>query len=194
MEHYSQGDPYSVCTNTIDQNDRFDNLTAEDIETIRRLPSFRGLIESIRDCRTVIAMFENDQATVNHLKKITRNVHIYFRMFYCILRVLQTMVQDLPKNFLGKQLRDLYAKCITTPVIESQEFKDMWQLLSFLSKDEMITLLQKVIDTLAKYKKDFCADTDIVSVHVAKHIQDVSTLFFFLNRTLNNLMIIFFCF
>lgn len=105
MEHYNQGNVYALCGPLAKSQCAINQLTSEDLEVIRRLPSFRTYVEYLKDCHKVIAILVEDAYLKQSLPGIIQDIHIYFTNFYCFLRVLLSLIQDLPKNQLGKQVR-----------------------------------------------------------------------------------------
>lgn len=105
MEHYHQGNAYALCANYEDSIAAISRLNHEDIEIIRRLPSFRPYIESLTNCKEVIAMLTDDEFMQQRLEeKLIPDVHRYLHYFHCFIRALMTLVQDLPKNLLGNKV------------------------------------------------------------------------------------------
>lgn len=104
MEHYHQGNAFALCTTYVDSLAAIRTLKSADFEAIRRLPSFRRHVESIDDCRQVIEILQNDDFLMESLCGLVTDIHVYLRHFYWALRVLLNLVQDLPKNLLGKQV------------------------------------------------------------------------------------------
>lgn len=105
MEHYHQGNAFSVCTTYAESLAAIRLLSPEDLDAIRRLPSFRRHVESLDDCRKVIEILRNDEFLRKSLGDLITDIHVYLRHFYWALRVLLNLVADLPKNLLGKQVR-----------------------------------------------------------------------------------------
>lgn len=171
MEHYYKGNAYSLCGSTYEKSLAMTKkLKHVDIEDIRRLPSFRNYVESRTNPAEIIDLLENDEYFLQHLPPLLRNLHEYFANFHCFVRMLFALVKDLPKNFFGKQLRDVYSLCSATDIFQSESFTCLWQLLTMLSKEEFLTTLDGVVNTLNKYKKSFCSD-EVVGRNT-KHIID----------------------
>lgn len=104
MEHYHQGNAFALCTTYTESLAAIRALNREDLDAIRRLPSFRRHVESINDCRKVIEILRNDEYLRENLSGLVSDIHAYLRHFYWALRVLLNLVVDLPKNLLGKQV------------------------------------------------------------------------------------------
>lgn len=104
MEHFYQGNAYSLCTDYAGMEAAIQQLNTEDLIAIRHLPSFRMHVETMTDCRQVIAILTDDDFLMTMLPHLIQAVHRYFRMFYAMLQLLLALVQDLPKNGLGKNV------------------------------------------------------------------------------------------
>lgn len=161
MEHFYRGNAFSLCASTYDQSlAMIKNLKHADIEDIRQLPSFRIYVESRTNPSEIIGLLEDDKYFVQHLPALLNDLHEYFDNFHCFARMLFVMVKDLPKNVIGKHLRDVYSLCSSTDIFRSDAFTDLWQLLTMLSKEEFLTTLDGAINTLNHYKKTFCLNED----------------------------------
>ncbi|KAG4080614.1 hypothetical protein HA402_006215 [Bradysia odoriphaga] len=164
MEHYFKGNAFSLCGTTYEQSiAMIRNLKHTDIEDIRQLPSFRIYVESRTKPAEIISLLEDDKYFVQQLPKLLKDLHEYFHNFHCFARLLFAMVKGLPKNFIGKQLRDVYALCSSTSIFQSETFTDLWQLLRMLSKEEFLSTLDSAVDTLNRYKETFCSNEGIIT-------------------------------
>lgn len=171
LTHYSQGAAYAVCTpssarsmETIEKmssNER-DMLSHKEIEQIRHLPSFRPLVEAIENPAQVIAILTDDEAMMNALGPIVRNIYCYFMKFHCYMRVLLILVKHLPQSPLGKHLREIYPHCIGGDrcVVDTEEFQKCWQVLALISKQELADLLEKCCNMMQEYLAKYCSNAD----------------------------------
>lgn len=154
MEHYFQGAIYALCSVANDRDeleDAVEQLSGADMENIRQLLSFRPLIESLDNPQEVIDFLTKDDYLRRMLPSMLIEVHNFWFTFHCSLEMLQALVQDLPKIPLGKQLRELYAYCISTDVTQTTDYKECMQLVSFMSKEEILNKLMKVLEVILKY-------------------------------------------
>lgn len=103
MEHYYGDNTKSLCCDRDKLEDVIMQLTAEDLESIRQLMSFRPFLEK-QDCRTKISLFNDDDFFKEALYKEMNRLHDYLYSFYMCLRLLCVFVKDLPKNMLGKSV------------------------------------------------------------------------------------------
>lgn len=162
MEHYYKGNAFALCAPTYEQSvATIKNLKHVDIEDIRQLQSFRLYVESRKDPKEIINLLEDDVYFRESLEPLLMGVYKYFNKFHCFVRLLFTLFEKLPKNLIGKQLRDVYTLCSTTDILRTESFTDMWQLLSMLSMDEFLNTLNSAIDTLKHYKDTFCSNETI---------------------------------
>lgn len=163
LEHYSKGNAFAICSTTYAESIRtIDQMTHVDIEMIRRLPSFRPYVESLTNYADVIAIFSDDEYFRSTLKPLVRNIFSYFLKFHCFVRVLLILVKDLPQAPLGKNLRDIYSNSFSANqnVIDSEEFSKCWQYLEYISKQEIVILLDKCCEMMNNYAATYCSDND----------------------------------
>ncbi|XP_030375173.1 origin recognition complex subunit 3 [Scaptodrosophila lebanonensis] len=145
MEHYFGGNAYALCTDYSQALTRIKSLTHDDMETIRRLPSFRPYVEGINDCKRIIAVLTDDDYLKKKLPQLLRDCMLHFMLFRCSLEFFTELVHDLPRCPLGKLRRELYVNCLNKPITQQTEYKECWQMLGFLSKYEFVTKISKCI-------------------------------------------------
>lgn len=146
MEHFFAGNAYALCTSYSLALGRIQQLTHDDVETIRRLPSFRPYVEQINDCKRIIAILTDDEYLKKKLPQLLRDCLLHFMLFRTCLEFFTELVGDLPRCPLGKLRRELYVNCLNKPITQQPEFKECWQMLSFMSKEEFISKLSKSIE------------------------------------------------
>ncbi|XP_055311868.1 origin recognition complex subunit 3 [Sitodiplosis mosellana] len=174
LDQYSRGNAYAVCATTFKQAQKnISRLKHNDFETIRRLPSFRPYVDSMKNPAHVLAIFEDDDFLRTQLFDIVQNIYTFFAKFHGYIRLLWILVKDLPKSPLGKRLSDIYMYCHMSKksVTTTEEFEKCWQLLSLMSKDEFTELLEKCYMAFEIYEKDHCNDKTIDEI-VLRDAQD----------------------
>ncbi|KXJ73230.1 hypothetical protein RP20_CCG016237 [Aedes albopictus] len=184
MEHFGRGSIYALCSSANDREELeeiVDQLSAADMETIRQLPSFRPLIESLDNPQEVIDFLTNDDYLRRMLPSIVLDVHNFWFNFHCTLDMLLALVQDLPKVPLGKQLRELYSHCISTDVTQTDEFRQCLQMVSLMSKEEILTKTTRMMEIGIKYVhgSDEASDRGVTIFEVEtleKIVQDLQRL------------------
>lgn len=132
-----------------------DGMSHDDCEWIRRhCMSFRHYVEAHDNPQHRIDLITNDEKFKQLIpKKASRALRFYFQ-FFCCLRMLAVLIEDLPRNNLGKQLRELYPICAETDITKLEEFQECFKLLRFTSKDKFITKLDKIIKILKTFISD----------------------------------------
>lgn len=172
LDHYSNGNAYALCSIEYQQAQKnIEKLTHNDFELIRRLPSFRTYVESLLvngqagEAKLVIDIFEKDETLRKQLPGIIQNLYIYFEKFYGQIRILWTLIKDLPIAPMGKRLIDVFMHCQSTEnsLSETEEFQKCWQLLGMTSNEELIKLLKKCDDCLVDYVEMYCDTADEMS-------------------------------
>ncbi|KAI8428881.1 hypothetical protein MSG28_007518 [Choristoneura fumiferana] len=149
MEHYYCDNVKSLCCERSNIENAVFKLCAEDLEAIRQLPSFRPYLES-QPFQTKISLFENDDFFKDVLCTELNRRHNYLQSFYLSVRVLAAFLKDLPKNVIGKTVREIYTKCVGEFICQSLTFKECMQLINFQSQVKLIDSIKgalKVIGT-----------------------------------------------
>lgn len=180
MEHYFQGNAYALCCNYSTSLTKIKALTHDDMEMIRKQLSFRPYVESINDCKRIIAILTDDDYLKKKLPSLLKECHIYFMLYRIFLEFLTVLVEDLPKCPLGKFRRELYATCLAKDVCSQPEYKECWQVLAFMSKDEFVTKISKAItQTQEFYEQEIheklelfadCEEIVITKLHDVKEL------------------------
>ncbi|XP_077289672.1 origin recognition complex subunit 3 [Arctopsyche grandis] len=149
MEHFHGSRIKSLCCPKTYIDAAIRNLTDEDLENVRHLPSFRPYVESMPPETRISLLLDNESLTV-YLSQALNCFHTYLSNFHTALKLLRIFVASLPTAPLGKQIRELYGVCISSAVVESSQYKECIQLLGFLSKEEVITMLKRSLNLLNK--------------------------------------------
>ncbi|XP_037944547.1 origin recognition complex subunit 3 [Teleopsis dalmanni] len=151
MEHYFQGNAYALCTSYAASLMKIKSMTHDDMETIRRLLSFRPYVEGINDCKRIIAILTDDDYLKKKLPQLLRDCHVHFMVMRTFLEFLTALVNDLPKCPLGKFRRELYAICLSKDLVTQPEFRECWQYLSLMSKDEFVAKISSAIKATQEF-------------------------------------------
>ncbi|CAH0407752.1 unnamed protein product [Chilo suppressalis] len=145
MDHYYGDNVKSLCCERKKVEEAVMNLSADDLETIRRLMSFRPFVEAQLDFQTKIALFEDDDFFREILVKEIHKFHDYIYTFYLCVRLLLCYVKDIPKNILGKTVREVYTKCAVEPITSTAAFRECMTLIKFQSQ---VKLADSIKDSL----------------------------------------------
>lgn len=148
MEHFFQGNIYALCSTSYTETIAtiLDRFTDEDFEEIRQLLSFRPYVEKIEDPREVIALLTDNNYLKEKLPELLQDCHQYFMLFRIFMEFLFILIQDLPKGLLVKCRRELYILLSTSDEItDRSEFKDCWQILSFMSRETFTERINKAL-------------------------------------------------
>ncbi|KAL9913014.1 origin recognition complex subunit 3 isoform 1-T1 [Glossina fuscipes fuscipes] len=144
LEHYFQGNAYSLCTNYSASLSHVKQLNHEDLECVRKQLSFRAYVEGLPP-ESIIAVLTDDEHLRKQLPALLKDCHLYFIIRRVFLEFLTVLVEDLPNCPLGKYRRELYAFSLSRNLSSQSEFKESWQLLQFLSREELISKITKAL-------------------------------------------------
>lgn len=154
LEHF-YNNRYAVLSCHPDQNfveKLVMSYSHEECENLREsYPSFRKWVEGVTDPQKRINILENDEFFKKRLLKQLPMIKSYWNRFYCFLGVLVIFIEDLPKNNLGKSLRELYPLCISTEITKIDEFKEVVKLLKFTSREKFLIKIAKVRKVFQQY-------------------------------------------
>ncbi|XP_072355884.1 origin recognition complex subunit 3 isoform X1 [Scyliorhinus torazame] len=152
LEHFYSQPLSCLCSTPDEANTRVQNLTHDDCELIRQVPSFMGYVEK-QDSEKQIELLTNDQYLKDDVQKLLLDLHIYHKNYFPVLKCLHVTTSSLPKYPLGKQIRELYITCLERNIWETEEYSSAFQLLGMMAKDELVCLLQKCRDMLKSSKQ-----------------------------------------
>ncbi|XP_050663609.1 origin recognition complex subunit 3 isoform X2 [Leptidea sinapis] len=141
MEHYYGDNIKSLCCDRNKLDNAVMKLSADDLESIRQLTSFKPFLE-VQDCLTTIALFKDNDFFKEVLIKELHKLHDYIYSFYVCVRLLSVFLKELPKNILGKTVREVYAKCATEHITSTEGFKECMQLLKFQSQAKLVDTIK----------------------------------------------------
>ncbi|KAJ8732734.1 hypothetical protein PYW07_015333 [Mythimna separata] len=150
MDHFYGDNLKSLCCDRDKLEEVIMELSADDLESLRQLMSFRPFLEQ-QDCVTKISLFNDDNFFRDALYKKMNRLHDYLYSFYMCLRLLCVFVKDLPKNMLGKSVREIYTKCALECVTDTPAFKDCMQLLKFQSQMKLVESIKSALKIVNSY-------------------------------------------
>lgn len=150
------------------------DLTHEQCENIRRsCPSFRKYVEEEQDPDLRIKLIKDDEFFKSKLIGRIRRVYRYFFYFFCCLRMLAVLIEDLPRNNLGKLHRELYPICAASEITKQEEYQECIKLLRFSSKDKFLAKLDKILEILKRFDSDEEVN-DVLKKNLKKMLQVVA--------------------
>lgn len=141
LEHF-HSQPLSVlCCKKTDALSHATQLSQQDLERVRQLPSFRRYVEA-QEPQEQVELLTSDDHVKEVCQKFLKELRKYHKNYYPILRCLHVLTSALPRFPLGKQIRELHISCLERNVWENEEYQSAMQLLRMLAKDELFTALQ----------------------------------------------------
>ncbi|XP_061091265.1 origin recognition complex subunit 3 isoform X3 [Conger conger] len=147
LEHF-HSQPLSVlCCKKQEAVVRTQQLSHQEMEKIRQLPSFMRFVEE-QEPQEQVELLTSDEHLKELCQKLLKGLHRYHKNFFPILRCLHVLTSTLPKYPLGKQIRELHVTCLERNVWETEEYESAVQLLRILARDELLTALQKCVEIL----------------------------------------------
>ncbi|KAL6255109.1 hypothetical protein P5V15_013441 [Pogonomyrmex californicus] len=156
IQHFYDNNISSLCCQPKDIKKRMSKLTEENIADIKNLPSIVKYLKSsseISNGDEEHSDKKSDKKFTELLEKLLNDFHKFMDRFLIILRCLHCLSATLPGSPMGKQLREIYTKVVyINNLTESSEYKECLKLLGFLSKEELLSKLNSVIEIIKKSK------------------------------------------
>lgn len=153
LEHFSTR-PLSARLHRLDPETAC-FLTREECNVIRSsCLSFRSYVDSQQNAQNRIDLISNDDYLRGKMTARVFRIERHWFQFFWSLRLLTVLLEDLPRNELGKLLRELYPICVTSNVTQQEEYKECFKLLKFSSKDKFLAKMDKIIAITEKFLAD----------------------------------------
>jgi len=149
MDHINSHPSSVMCTKDEDEiRNYLLSLNGKYLDNIRGLPSFRSFIEKKSENEQKKLQGDEElvlKHAINHIKKLQKHEEVFFPVVKC----LYICASKLPKYPLGKWLRDTYEYCtVTANITKEQRFDNAMSLLRILSREELLSVLEKCITVL----------------------------------------------
>ncbi|XP_016890719.1 origin recognition complex subunit 3 isoform X2 [Cynoglossus semilaevis] len=151
LEHFHSRPLSVLCCEKKEAVQNLLQLSHQDLERVRQLPSFKRYVEEL-DRQEQVSLSSDDGHLKDVCLKLIKKLHKYHKNYYPVLRCLHTLTCSLPRYPLGKQIRELHLICLESNVWESEDYQSALKLLKMLAKDELISLLQKCAEILQAVK------------------------------------------
>ncbi|XP_076621406.1 origin recognition complex subunit 3 [Colletes latitarsis] len=148
IQHFYANNITSLCCHPLEIRNRMSTLIDEDFEELKKVPSIANYIEKLQ--KEEVNNESLDEETFKRiLTKLLKEYHRYMHQFLRVLRCLHHLVSTLPNAPMGKQLREFYARVVNVNDLKDcREYKECLQLLSFLSKQELLWKLKFILSTI----------------------------------------------
>ena len=177
MEHFCNS-PLSVLCQPIKQSTTaLNSMNKKQLERVKQIPSVASYIEGKSD-KERKQISQDQEYTKSLLCGLLTSLDHYHRCFFPVLRCLHACTGTLPKYPLGKQVRELYATCLSTTVCDTTEYKDAIALLRTMSRDELLSSLVRChgfLNDSSLPKVEFKEAKQCVAEFITK-LQDVDEL------------------
>ncbi|EEB17963.1 origin recognition complex subunit, putative [Pediculus humanus corporis] len=147
MEHFYDKSHFTLCCSPENLEKNVEKLSDQDVENMRRIPSFQRFVEkSTKEDRHLLLL--NNEHSKKVIKNMIKDVQEHISNFHVALKCLYILTQDLPQYPLGRHLREYYCQAISKDIKECVEYKECIKALSFQTKKELWTKISLIIDFL----------------------------------------------
>lgn len=147
LEHFYNSELSVLCCPPEDLEKVMQSLGEKQLEKLRMLPSFRTYVES-KSKSEQVELLTSDKFFQAQVGVLMRTLRKHLVNFHVTLRLLHVLVSSLPHAPLGKQVRELYCEAAASKISENPKFSECFTLLGFLSKDELLEKMSKLLQIL----------------------------------------------
>ncbi|XP_011498206.1 PREDICTED: origin recognition complex subunit 3 [Ceratosolen solmsi marchali] len=146
-KHFYLQNEKLLCCNRKDIEARVLELTNEDLRRLKNLPSVKNYIQSLKKSE----INKNEFRII--LINLLNDFHTYMSNFLIVLKCLYKLCINLPGLPFGKNFREIYAKAVKNiNLCETTEYKKVIQLISFLSKEDLLLNIKNILSDLDNYE------------------------------------------
>jgi origin recognition complex subunit 3 len=129
---------------------------------------FSRYVENEKDPQKRVDLITSDDYLKIKLRDRIKISHRFFFDFFYCLRMLAVLIEDLPRNNLGKLHRELYPLCAASDITKQEEYQECLKLLRFSSKDKFIAKLDRILDILKAFDTD-----ELMGDNLKKHVRTI---------------------
>ena len=152
-EHFYRVPASFLCTDLKTALIKLKSVRGEELDSVRRLPSFRSYVENCEGDSGVKLLVDKTEC-VKTVSRMLEEFHANTALFTVLVKCLHHLVCDLPRRPLGKVLRDVYEYAVKGGVTNSQQYKEAWQFLKLVSRYDLEEKTRQSLDELKKVKDD----------------------------------------
>jgi len=148
-EHFYRTPATFLCTDLKTAQAKLNKLNDIELDSIRRLPSFKAMVEKSEGDEGVKLLVDKKEC-VKKVSKLLDEYHSNIQIFTVLVKSLYFLVCDLPRKPLGKCLRDVYEYAMKGNITGSQQYKEAWQFLKLVSRYDLQTKCKSALEELKK--------------------------------------------
>ncbi|XP_078617874.1 origin recognition complex subunit 3-like [Branchiostoma floridae x Branchiostoma japonicum] len=156
LEHFFN-DLGMLCCGVKLRTSRIRAMDHRELEAIRKTSSFRRYVE-LQKPQEQRDLLLNDKLTKDVFISLLKDLDSYHTMCYPILHCLHALTCGLPRHPLGKQLRELYSLVLESNVWETQGYKDAFNLLRLMARDDLVSVLGQCVEKLEGWTESDVSD------------------------------------
>ena len=150
-EHFYRTPASFLCTDLKSAKAKLKTLTEAELDSVRRLPSFRALVEASPG-EEGVKLLVNKAECVNKVGELLEDFSTNIARFTALAKSLHYLVCDLPRRPLGKGFRDVYEFAMKGNVATCQQYKEAWQFLKLVSRFDLQEKTSQALSELRKVK------------------------------------------
>jgi len=148
-EHFYRTPAAVLCCSFPEAVSRLNAMTSSELDSVRRLPSFRDYVETLAIERQA-ELLVNDAECTKLVEELLDQFHEGIETYNTLVRILHHLGKDLPRRPLGRSLRDVYGQALGDKLLESVQFKEALQFLKLTSRTDLEKKIELVLGEVDK--------------------------------------------
>ncbi|KAK7080424.1 Origin recognition complex subunit 3 [Halocaridina rubra] len=161
IEHFTSNPCSFLCCSPYARKKLLKSATPAQLDIISKLPSFKAFVESCSsDDQEKLLNNKNEmkEAVLNLLL----DLELWYKRFCTFVKVVNAITCTLPQSPLGRQVREVLALCLSRSLVETEEYEEVYKMLSLISREELSPLLGKAMKIL---QDESNGDADLEEFH-----------------------------
>ncbi|KAG0725663.1 Origin recognition complex subunit 3 [Chionoecetes opilio] len=147
MEHFMCHASSFLCCSPKHRQDMLGNVTGPQLDTVRKLPSFRAYVEAAPPQEQVPLLIDEDY-TKKTILSLLAELDVWYARFCALVKVANALTSRLPGAPMGRQVREVLAVCLSRSLVDTEEYQEAVKGLRSMAREELVTVMQCVQDVL----------------------------------------------
>ncbi|MPC07523.1 Origin recognition complex subunit 3 [Portunus trituberculatus] len=150
LEHFIGHASSFLCCPAAKRPARLRSITSSQLDSVRKLPSFRTFVEAAPPKEQAALLLDHSH-TKEVIVSLLDKLEVWYARFCVLVKVVSALTNRLPGAPMGRQVREVLAVCLSQPLVETEEYKEVEKGIRNMAREELCTILQNVLDVLKEH-------------------------------------------
>lgn len=153
LEHFTSQSSSFLCCPASKRASVLRNTSTTQLDILRRLPSFKALVEAAPPKEQVMLLLDEDHTKAT-ITTLLEELDAWYARFCVLVKVVNALTCKLPGAPIGRQVREVLAVCLSRALVDTEEFKEAVKGLKNMGREELTGALQSVCEVLQEHQED----------------------------------------